>query len=230
MAGLGTRERWWGRGADNPRATPSPPLQNKSEEKLANAGGLAGVASALRTDLHAGVSTRGSVGLDTRRQVFGVNVFPTVPPKSFFRLWLTVLKARRTERGVVCFGREHLPERGRFSRPGNDREHRTHARLMQDPTLIMLMAAALVSGVVWGKGAFLEGSRESGSLLARMRSVLACFPGAVARLGQPPPPGWLWAAPLHTHAHPATVRLLTPTPPISSTGVYHHRHGRQGRA
>ncbi|KAL6781722.1 FAP10B [Auxenochlorella protothecoides x Auxenochlorella symbiontica] len=83
--------------------------ENKSDADMARAGGLAGVASALRTELHQGCNLEGPTGLAARREAYGSNVFKPVPAKNFFVLWYSVLK---------------------------------------DPTLIMLMAAALVSTII----------------------------------------------------------------------------------
>lgn len=83
--------------------------QNKSEEELSRIGGVAGLASALQTDTHAGCPSAGPLGVEERRRVYGANIFKKVPAKSFFVLWFSVLK---------------------------------------DPTLIMLMAAALVSTII----------------------------------------------------------------------------------
>ncbi|KAL4450031.1 hypothetical protein ABPG77_010700 [Micractinium sp. CCAP 211/92] len=85
--------------------------EHKDNDDWAELGGLDGAAAALRVSLHDGVSAAAGDGsdLESRRAAFGANRFKQIPPKSFFKLWLTALK---------------------------------------DPTLIMLMAAALVSTVL----------------------------------------------------------------------------------
>ncbi|PSC72089.1 P-type ATPase [Micractinium conductrix] len=84
--------------------------EHKDNDGWTVLGGLEGVAAALRVSLHDGVDTASAAaGLEARRAAFGANTFKAIPPKSFFKLWLSALK---------------------------------------DPTLIMLMVAALVSTVL----------------------------------------------------------------------------------
>ena len=56
---------------------------------LEDMGGIDGVAEKLRIALEKGID---SSSVETRRGVFGTNVLPQVPPKSFFFLWFQNLK------------------------------------------------------------------------------------------------------------------------------------------
>lgn len=91
-----------------PKSLPLPALpQNKSDADMARAGGLAGVASALRTDLHQGCNLEGPTGLAARREAYGSNVFKPVPAKNFFVLWYSVLKVLMGAAGNTRF--EYIP-------------------------------------------------------------------------------------------------------------------------